>query len=81
MTTAQEDRVIDNMAFDVVVVVVVVTLGVSLPALLLRFLYYIQVGGVSNLAIETRSLIIMYKWSFRLLHFSLNVYFLCRMSI
>jgi len=31
--------------FDVVVVVVVVTLGVSLPG----FLYYIQVGGVSNL--------------------------------
>jgi len=65
--------------FDVVVVVVVVTLGVSLPATLLGFLYYIQVGGVSNLA--TRSLIIMYKWSFRLLHFSLNVYFLCRISI
>ena len=39
-----------------VVVVVVVTLGVSLPALLLEFLYYIQVGGVSKLAIETRSL-------------------------
>ena len=33
------------VVFDVVVVVVVVTLGVSLPALLLRFLYYIQVGG------------------------------------
>ena len=69
------------MLFDVVVVVVVVTLGVSLPALLLGFLYYIQVGGVSNLAIETGKLIIMYKWSFRLLHFSLNVYFLCRISI
>ena len=53
--------------FDVVVVVVVVTLGVSLPALLLGFLYYIQVGGVSNLTIETRHLIIMCKWSFRLL--------------
>ena len=53
--------------FDVVVVVVVVTLGVSLPALLLGFLYYIQVGGVSNLAIETRILIAMCKWGFRLL--------------
>ena len=47
--------------FDVVVVVVVVTLGVSLPVLLLGFLYYIQVGRVSNLAIESRSLIIMCK--------------------
>ena len=52
--------------FDVVVVAVV-TLGVSLPALFFGFLYYIQVGGVSKLAIETRSLIIMCKWSFRLL--------------
>ena len=49
------------MLFDVVVVVVVVTLGVSLPVLLLGFLYYIQVGRVSNLAIESRSLIIMCK--------------------
>ena len=53
--------------FDIVVVVVVLTLGVSLPALLLGFLYYIQVGGVTNLTIETRHLIIMCKWSFRLL--------------
>ena len=35
-----------HVLFDLVVVVVVVTLGVSLPALLLGFLYYIQVGGV-----------------------------------
>ena len=56
-----------HVLFDLVVVVVVVTLGVSLPALLLGFLYYIWVGGVSNLDIETRSLIIMCKWSFRLL--------------
>ena len=54
--------------FDIVVVVVVLTFGcVPTSTILLGFLYYIQVGGVSNLAIETRSLIIMCKWSFRLL--------------
>ena len=32
------------MLFDVVVVVVVVKVGMSIPALLLGFLYYVQVG-------------------------------------
>jgi len=44
-------NLLSSVLFDVVVVVVVVTLGVSLPALLLGFLHNIQVGGVSKLAI------------------------------
>ena len=48
-------NLLSPVLFDVVVVVVVVKLGVSLPALLLGFLYFIQVGGVSKVGIETGS--------------------------